>query len=87
MDLYVRSSFVLLNSNKLVETPELIEEYDTFAFNMYKDTIEEQLYLSDLGVPFSYTDTIDAQTRRDLIQIAVNWREEHPKRTGLEGLI
>lgn len=54
---------------------------------MYKDTIEEQLYLSDLGVPFSYTDTIDAQTRRDLIQIAVNWREEHPKRTGLEGLI
>jgi hypothetical protein len=24
-----------------------------------------------------YTDTIDAQSRRDLIQIAVNWREEH----------
>ena len=54
---------------------------------MYRGTIEEQLYLSDLGVPFSYTDTIDAQTRRDLIQIAVNWREEHSKRTGLEGLI
>lgn len=87
MDLYVQSSFVLLNSKKLVETPELIEEYDTFAFNMYKGTIEEQLYLSDLGVPFSYTDTIDAQTRRDLIQIAVNWREEHPRKTGLEGLI
>jgi hypothetical protein len=44
---------------------------------MYKDTIEEQLFLNDLGVPFSYTDTIDAQTRRDLIQIAANWREEH----------
>ena len=44
---------------------------------MYKGTIEEQLYLSDLGVPFSYTDTIDAQSRRDLIQIAANWREEH----------
>lgn len=87
MDLYVQSSFVLLNSKKLVETPELIEEYDTFAFNMYRGTIEEQLYLSDLGVPFSYTDTVDAQTRRDLIQIAVSWREEHPRKTGLEGLI
>ena len=87
MDLYVQSSFVLLNNDKLVETPELMDEYDTFAFNMYRGTIEEQLYLSDLGVPFSYTDTIDAQSRRDLIQIAANWREEHPRKTGLENLL
>jgi len=46
---------------------------------MYRGTIEEQLYLNDLGVPFSYTDTLDAQSRRDLLQIASAWREEHPK--------
>ena len=84
MDLFVQNFFVLLNSDKLVETPELIEKYDAFAFEMYKGTIEEQLFLNDLGVPFSYTDTIDAQTRRDLIQIVSNWREEHPRKSLLE---
>lgn len=51
---------------------------------MYKSTLEEQLYLQDLGVSFSYTDTIDAQSRKDLIIIATEWRKEHPKNPTLE---
>ena len=46
---------------------------------MYKNTIEEQLYLSDSGVSFEYTDSIDAVTRKDLLQFMGAWREEHQK--------
>lgn len=79
MDLFVQSFFVLVSSqNKsLVETPEILEKYEQFAYDMYKGVIEEQLYLLDLGVSFSYTDTIDAQTRRDLLMFVGEWREKH----------
>ena len=46
---------------------------------MYKGVIEEQLYLMDLGVSFSYTDTIDAQTRRDLLMFVGEWRKKKKK--------
>lgn len=49
------------------------------AFNMYKDTIEEQLWLQDQGVSFDYTDNLDFQSRRDLIRVLSEWREEHPR--------
>ena len=79
MDLFVLSFFVLVNSKNidLIETPEILEKYEKFAYDMYKGVIEEQLYLMDLGVSFSYTDTIDAQTRRDLLTIVSEWRQTH----------
>ena len=46
---------------------------------MYNNTLEEQLYLQDNGVSFSYTDTIDAQSRKDLVNTMMHWREEHPR--------
>ena len=46
---------------------------------MYTNTIEEQLYLLDSGVSFEYTDSIDAITRKDLLQFMGAWREKHPK--------
>ena len=84
MDLFVLSFFVLVNSKNidLIETPEILEKYEKFAYDMYKGVIEEQLYLMDLGVSFSYTDTIDAQTRRDLLTIVSEWRQtqENPNK-------
>ena len=79
MDLFVLSFFVLVNNKNidLIETPEILEKYEKFAYDMYKGVIEEQLYLMDLGVSFSYTDTIDAQTRRDLLTFVSEWRQTH----------
>ena len=81
MDLFVLSFFVLVNSKNidLIETPEILEKYEKFAYDMYKGVIEEQLYLMDLGVSFSYTDTIDAQTRRDLLTFTSEWRDKNKK--------
>ena len=85
MDLSVLSFFVLVNSSKinLIETPEILEKYEQYAYDMYKEVVEEQLYLSDLGVSFSYTDTRDAQSRRDLISFAEAWRENHKPQKSL----
>lgn len=79
MDLFVQSFFVLVNSFRLVETPELEEEYASFVWRMHQDILEEQLYLQSEGVSFEYTDSIDARSRRDLIKFISSWREEHPK--------
>ena len=79
----VLSFFVLVNSYKLVETPELSEEYAAFVIKMYNDILEEQLYLQDSGVSFEYTDNIDAQSRRDLIKFIHNWKEEHKPQVNL----
>lgn len=46
---------------------------------MYKDIMEEQFYLLDLGVSFEYSDSIDNQTRKDLIIFLGEWRKEHPR--------
>ena len=82
MVLSAQNFFVLLNSERILrETPEQFEEYIKFAFEMYKNTIEEQLWLQDMGVSFDYTDKLDFQSRRDLIRTLSNWREEHPRPT------
>lgn len=54
-------------------------QYESFIFEKYKDIVEEQLYLSDLGVSFDYTDTLDSQARQDMIKFASDWRKSHPK--------
>lgn len=46
---------------------------------MYRNTIEEQIFLQDNGVSFGYTDTLDAQSRRELVRFMSEWREEHPR--------
>lgn len=75
MDLFVQSFFVLLNINRLIETPEQLEEYESFVFDIYRNVVQEQLYLLDLGVSFEYTDSIDSFSRRDLIEFAKEWRD------------
>lgn len=75
MDLFVQSFFVLVN-NKFVETPDQMEKLEEHAYNMYKNTIEEQLYLQDNGVSFSYTDNIDALSRKDLVQFVSEWNDK-----------
>ena len=80
--LFVQNFFVLLNSRKILkETPEKFEDFVNMALQMYNSTLEEQLFLQDQGVSFVYTDTIDYQSRRDLINIVLQWREEHPRPT------
>jgi len=80
--LFVQNFFVLLNSNRILkETPEKFEEFIGMALEMYNNTMEEQLFLQDQGVSFAYTDTLDFQSRRDLINTMLQWREEHPRPT------
>lgn len=77
MDLFVLNFFVLVNSNKLVETPELLKEYEAYAYNMYKNIVDEQLYLLDAGVSFEYSDELDSMSRNDLVRFVSNWIEKH----------
>ena len=80
--LFVQNFFVLLNSTRILkETPEKFEEFIRMALEMYNNTLEEQIFLQDQGVSFAYTDTLDFQSRRDLINTILEWREEHPRPT------
>lgn len=80
--LFVQNFFVLLNSKRILEeTPEKLEDIMNIALTAYNNTLEEQLYLQDNGVSFSYTDTLDAQMRKDLVNSMMQWREEHPRLT------
>jgi len=40
--------------------------------------VKEQIVLSENGISMEYTDTIDSQSRYDLLQFMSEWREEHP---------
>ena len=66
MGLYVLSSFVLLNVD-LVETPEY---KDMVALTIARESqvIEEQMYLQEQGVSFSYTDSITYRERQMLVE-------------------
>lgn len=75
MDLFVQSFFVLLNSKTLIETPDKLKDWTNFVFDIYKNVVQEQLYLQDLGVSFQYTDSIDSFTRKDLINFAQEWND------------
>ena len=65
----LQNFFVLLNS-QLIETPENLQKASQCLFEVYQNVLREQFYLQDLGVSFSYTDTIDQYSRRDLLDIA-----------------
>jgi len=78
--LFVQNFFVLLNSTHILrETPEKFEEFVNMALSMYNSTLEEQIFLQDNGVSFSYTDTLDSQSRKDLVNSIIQWREDHPR--------
>ena len=47
----------------------------SFVSDIYRNVIQEQLYLQDLGVSFVYTDTLDSFSRRDLLHYAQEWKE------------
>ena len=76
MGLYVLSSFVLLNID-LIETPE----YKEIVANIIKretQVIEEQIFLQEQGVSFSYTDSISYRDRQKLVE---NYQEYVKRKT------
>ena len=60
------NSFVL-SSIDLVETSKL-REFIENNFIRYYNTIDEQIFLQEQGVSFSYTDSIPAYERADLVK-------------------
>ena len=52
-----------------------MQKASQYILEVYRNVIQEQLFLQDLGVSFDYTDTIDSYSRRDLIDFAKEWRE------------
>lgn len=67
MGLFVLSSFVLLNID-LIETPEF-KDMIANAIKREKQVIEEQVYLQEQGVSFSYTDSITYRERQKLLEV------------------
>ena len=67
MGLYVLSSFVLLNID-LIETPEY-KDMVANAVRRESQVIEEQIYLQEQGVSFSYTDSITYRERQKLVEM------------------
>lgn len=67
MGLYVLNSFVLLNID-LVETPEY-KDMVARAIRRESQVIEEQIYLQEQGVSFSYTDSISFRDRQRLVEM------------------
>ena len=81
MGLYVLSSFVLLNVD-LIETPEY-ENMIAKAIKRESQVIEEQIYLQEQGVSFSYTDSITYRERQKLLEVYqefVKMKTEHAER-------
>ena len=67
MGQYVLSSFVLLNID-LVETPEY-KSMVASAIRRESQVIEEQIFLQEQGVSFSYTDSITYRERQKLVDM------------------
>ena len=67
MGQFVLSSFVLLNID-LIETPEY-ESMIANAIRRESQVIEEQIFLQEQGVSFSYTDSITYRDRQKLVDM------------------
>ena len=67
------NSFVLTNID-LIETPEL---QNAIRNNLteYNNILQEQIFLQEQGVSFSYSDSISYMERRDLVQEYIKYLE------------
>ena len=67
------NSFVLTNIH-LIETPILQEAIEN---NLIEQTniLQEQIFLQDQGVSFSYSDSISYMERKDLVQEYIKYLE------------
>lgn len=67
------NSFVLTNID-LIETPILQEAIEN---NLIEQTniLQEQIFLQDQGVSFSYSDSISYMERKDLVQEYIKYLE------------
>ena len=81
LDLYVLSFFVLLNSH-FKETPKseediaILKSHYAYVYSLLTQVIDEQIFLQEQGVSFSYTDTLSSFERTQLIQFYLDWREK-----------
>lgn len=67
------NSFVLTNLN-LIETPT-IQEAIKNNLSENRNIIQEQIFLQESGVSFSYTDSICYQERKELVDEMIKYLE------------
>ena len=67
------NSFVLTNID-LIETPILQEAIENNLIE-HANILQEQIFLQDQGVSFSYSDSISYMERRDLVQEYIKYLE------------
>ena len=77
MELSFQSFFVLLSSQaiNLNETPDIVDRIMRSNYEQMQDIIFKQLFLSDCGVSFDYTDTLDMFELDDLVEFCKKWNE------------
>ena len=71
------SFFALLTSQiaDYVETPEMLNKILVNNYELMEDVIFKQLYLSDNGVSFDYTDTLDMFQLDTLVELTKKWND------------
>lgn len=67
------NSFVLTNID-LIETPILQEAIEN-NLKEHANILQEQIFLQDQGVSFSYSDSISYMERKDLVQEYIKYLE------------
>lgn len=67
------NSFVLTNTD-LIETPVLQEAIKN-NFTEHKNILQEQIFLQENGVSFSYSDSISYMERKTLVETYIEYNE------------
>ena len=67
------NSFVLTNID-LIETPVLQEAIKN-NFTEHKNILQEQIFLQENGVSFSYSDSISYMERKTLVETYIEYNE------------
>lgn len=67
------NSFVLTNID-LIETPVLQEAIKN-NFTEHKNILQEQIFLQENGVSFSYSDSISYMERKDLVETYIEYNQ------------
>lgn len=67
------NSFVLTNID-LIETPVLQEAIKN-NFTEHKNVLQEQIFLQENGVSFSYSDSINYMERKNLVETYIEYNQ------------
>ena len=67
------NSFVLTNID-LIETPVLQEAIKN-NFTEHKNILQEQIFLQENGVSFSYSDSISYMERKNLVETYIEYNQ------------